>query len=84
MDRTQIYLDDRETAALDRVASASGRTRSDLIREAIGMAYLGTPVSPELAIQTLEITAGAWRRGRSGADYVEALRKGRRLKRLTG
>lgn len=35
MRRTQIYLSERETEALDRAAKATGLTRSHLIREAI-------------------------------------------------
>jgi predicted transcriptional regulator len=34
--RTQIYLDDDQDRQLARRARASGRTKSDLIREAIG------------------------------------------------
>lgn len=35
MQRTQIYLDEAQTTDLDERARRSGRTRSDLIREAI-------------------------------------------------
>jgi hypothetical protein len=85
MERTQIYLDERETAALDRVAAETGRTRSDLIREAVAIAYLGSPiVSVDAATSALELSAGAWKgRKTDGAHYVERLRRGRRLARLT-
>ena len=33
--RTQIYLSDLDAKALDRMARRTGRTRSQLIREAI-------------------------------------------------
>lgn len=75
MERTQIYLDERETAALDRVAAETGRTRSDLIREAVAI------VSTEAAITALELSSGAWRaRTEDGARYVERLRRARRLR----
>ncbi|MDR2347193.1 MAG: ribbon-helix-helix protein, CopG family [Bifidobacteriaceae bacterium] len=35
MNKTSIYLDDERKAKLDRVASITGRTRADLIREGI-------------------------------------------------
>lgn len=35
MQRTQIYLDDAQTSVLDDRARRAGRTRSDIIREAI-------------------------------------------------
>jgi hypothetical protein len=43
MNRTQIYLTEAQAAALDARAKAIGRTRSDLIREAIDV-YLAAPV----------------------------------------
>jgi predicted DNA-binding protein len=75
--RTQIYLSERETEALDREARATGKTRSLLIREAIANRY-----GPEADITSVEAalraTAGAWRRRRqSGASVVDARRSGR-------
>lgn len=76
--RTQIYLTREEAAALARVAGATGRTRSDLIREAIDRAFLGKGAAdPEAALRD---SFGAWKARRtSGAAYVERLRSGRRL-----
>lgn len=39
MHRTQIHLDDRQLAALDRAASETGASRSELIRRAIDAVY---------------------------------------------
>lgn len=83
MERTQIYLTRRETAALAKLAKATGRTRSQLIREAITAQYLTQADGDELAA-ALEATAGLWsNRTESGEAYVERVRAGR-LARLHG
>jgi predicted DNA-binding protein len=75
--RTQIYLSEEETDALDREAARTGRTRSQLIREAIDRVYLGRDDVAD-AERLLMETAGAWSGRRlSGEDYVERLRGGR-------
>jgi predicted DNA-binding protein len=75
--RTQIYLSEEETDALDREAARTGRTRSQLIRDAIDRVYLGRD-DVEDAERVLEETAGSWSGRRvSGRDYVERLRSGR-------
>lgn len=48
MQRTQIYLDSGQAAALDARAKAAGRTRSDLIREAVDT-YLGRRATKKTA-----------------------------------
>jgi len=76
VERTQIYLTAEQQRALERRATGTGRTKSDLIREALD-AYLGTERSNE-----------EWRREWVAAvdaiagiapyiteDYVERLRK---------
>jgi len=81
MQRTQIYLSERETEALDRAAKATGLTRSHLIREAIAERYLRRADADAVG-QALRESAGAWRdREETGADVVERLRSGR-LKRI--
>jgi predicted DNA-binding protein len=77
MQRTQIYLSERETDALDVAVRATGKTRSHLIREAIAERYGATADAD--AIETrLRETAGAWAgRRRSGQATVERLRGGR-------
>ena len=83
MVRTQIYLTEAETSALDRKARESGRTRSQLIRVAIDQTYL-SPVDDAKILRALELSSGAWKRKESGADCVERLRTGRRLAKLRG
>lgn len=39
MHRTQIHLDDRQLAALDRAARETGASRSELIRRAVDAVY---------------------------------------------
>ena len=83
MTRTQIYLSEVETTALEREARASGRSKSQLIRDAIDRAFLGARDRGRLE-RALDQAAGAWRRRKeSGAQYVERVRSGR-LARLHG
>lgn len=87
MQRTQIYLTERESTALDREAKRTGRTRSQLIREAIEEKYVSPGASAEEFLRVLEETAGAWQdRDFTGQEYVEAIRSGigERLARLWG
>jgi hypothetical protein len=76
MTRTQIYLSDDEAAVLEREARASGRTKSQLIREAIDQVYLRGPDATGL-LRALQKSAGGWRRRAGGAETVERLRPGR-------
>lgn len=76
MERTQIYLTGAESAALDREAERTGRSRSQLIREAIDSNYLGR--SGDDRLKAVRDSAGAWKSNpESGAAYVKRLRKGR-------
>jgi Ribbon-helix-helix protein, copG family len=77
VERTQIYLTARESAALDAAARRTGRTRSHLIREAIELVYLGgTRIDERRA--ALDASAGAWAgRHESGERAVERMRPGR-------
>ncbi len=87
--RTQIYLTEREAEALDRVARQTGRTRSSLIREAIEARYLATPDKDE-TLRVLRETFGTWKRepgeeAHEGPEFVEKLRPGnldRKLRRI--
>lgn len=76
VERTQIYLTKREKAALARAAKATGRTRSQLIREAIEATYLTSQADDLVAV--LQRTAGIWAdRAETGEAYVERMRNGR-------
>lgn len=86
MQRTQIYLSEDETLALDREAVRRGTSRSHLIREAVRDRYLANPDAEELQ-DRIAAVAGGWLRGdasdqESGEAYVEGIRTGRRLREL--
>ncbi|MES1172642.1 MAG: CopG family transcriptional regulator [Bacteroidota bacterium] len=57
MTRAQIYLSDEETNVLDRLARETGRSRSQLIRQAIGQQYV-QKVDGESLADVLRHTAG--------------------------
>lgn len=77
--RTQIYLSEQQDRELQRRATKSGRTKSDLIREAIDAAHLRGAAGGGLS-ETIVQTFGAWSRGQSGERSVERLRAGRLAK----
>ncbi len=73
MGRTQVYLGDNELELLDRVARATGASRSELIRRAVRSAF-GEKMKAE-RLEALEASAGSWSGKRpTGADYVDTLR----------
>ncbi len=59
MERTQIYLDQRQTEELDRRALELGTTRSHLIREAVER-YLAPDWDAGAFRATLRDVAGMW------------------------
>jgi hypothetical protein len=81
--RTQVYLGDEELELLDRVAKATGASRSELIRRAVRSTFGETTRAER--VRALEASAGSWRGRRlTGAEYVDALRGdlNQRLRRL--
>ncbi|MGI8845352.1 MAG: CopG family transcriptional regulator [Thermoleophilaceae bacterium] len=73
MGRTQVYLGDDELVLLDRVALATGASRSELIRRAVRTAF-GEKTRAE-RLGALDASAGSWSgRQLTGADYVDGLR----------
>lgn len=79
MNRTQIYLDDNQTARLDQRAAAEGTSRSMLIRRAVDI-YLSkeeqdTVLWKEQWQSALKRTAGIASHLEEGADYVEDIRR---------
>jgi len=73
MARTQVYLRDEEIELLDRVARATGASRSELIRRAIHSTF-GQKTTEE-KLRGLESSAASWRgRTFTGAEYVDAIR----------
>jgi predicted DNA-binding protein len=76
MKRTQIYLEADQDRRIVSRATASGVTKSTLIREAIEM-YLAKPDdADELAAfrAAIDAAAGAPVKFEEGAKYVEAIR----------
>jgi hypothetical protein len=86
MRRTQIYLTEEQGALLERRSRATGRTVSELIREAIDAAYArGREMSQQDRARLARSTAGAWGAfPETGAEYVERVRGTGRLARLHG
>ena len=73
MGRTQIYLGEEELELLDRVARATGASRSELIRRAVRSTF-GERTRAE-KIRALDASAGSWRDRRfTGGEYVDAIR----------
>ena len=81
VERTQIYLSKSQATALDREARRRGTTRSHLIREAIDERYGSAGADKDRIRHELQVTAGLWRdREETGAQYVERMRSGSRLR----
>ena len=81
--RTQVYLGDDDVELLDRVAQATGASRSELIRRAVQSTF-GEKTKAE-RLQALDASAGSWSDRRlTGAEYVDGLRGdlNERLRRL--
>jgi hypothetical protein len=73
MGRTQIYLGEEELELLDRVARATGASRSELIRRAVRSTF-GEKTKAE-KLRALHASAGSWRGRRfTGAEYVDTIR----------
>jgi len=73
MGRTQIYLGSDELELLDRVARATGASRSELIRRAVRSTF-GEPTKAD-RLQALAGSAGSWRdRDFTGSGYVDSIR----------
>jgi predicted DNA-binding protein len=76
VDRTQIYLTPDENAALERESIKTGKTKSQLIREAIDEKY-GTRRSLEEFMAALNGAFGLWANP-EGEAAVKAIHAGRR------
>lgn len=80
MQRTQISLTDEERRALDAEIARTGRSMSALIRDAIGKTY-GVRRTVDDDIAALEAGFGSWdARDHDGAEWVEQLRSGSRMR----
>ena len=59
MRRTNIYLEDRQTEALDRMAAMEGTSRADLIRRLLDRAIEGSDRGLEVDLQVIDDSFGA-------------------------
>lgn len=84
MRRTQLYLDEDLWNALRTRARSDGTTMSELVREAIRERYLGKLDERKSAMKS---AVGLWKDRldiRDSAAYVRRLRRGSRLRRISG
>jgi len=72
MVRTQIYLTEREQAALRTLSRRTGRSQSELIRDAVDR--LIEQALPADRARAMEAAAGLWRDWQGRPDFA-ALRK---------
>ena len=74
MKRTNIYLDERQTEALDRLAAQEGVSRAEVIRRLLDRVLAGSDDSLAADLQAIEQSFGALRdldapaRGRGGRE----------------
>lgn len=59
MQRTNIYLEERQTAALDDLARAAGVTRAEMIRRVIDRALAGASREQESALAAIDLSFGS-------------------------
>jgi hypothetical protein len=82
MHRTNIYLDERQIAALDEVASARGVSRAELVRDYVDGGLNGGSSDLESDLRAIEQSAGIdpdrepfERRPGEREAYLESLRR---------
>ena len=77
VERTQIYLTEKEARVLDRLAKARGTSRSHLIRDAIEAQYISREDELATTRAALAATFGLWKDRTDippGDIYVERVR----------
>ncbi|TGO04995.1 ribbon-helix-helix domain-containing protein [Serinibacter arcticus] len=57
--RTNIYLEARQTEALDELARAAGVTRAEMIRRVVDRALAGASGAEESALAAIDLSFGA-------------------------
>lgn len=77
MVRTQIYLTEQEQSALRTMAGNTGRSQSELIREAVDL--LIEQAQSNDRVQVLDAAAGLWVDCSGRADVVAVRREADRI-----
>ena len=72
MVRTQIYLTEEERSALKALSEASGKSQSELIREAVDELIVQSSEGVKLA--TLDRAAGLWKKRTDLPEFAEVRR----------
>jgi hypothetical protein len=84
MKRTQLYLEEDVWKVLQILARQTGTSISDLVRKAVRERYVASKANRE---QVLMSIVGLWNNRSDLPEtetYIRRLRKGSRLRRLTG
>lgn len=78
MKRTQIYIDEQQDELLARRAATQGRTKSEIMREALDLYLSGKSESHDTRMKrfraAVDAAAGSIPRLPSGVEYVRELR----------
>lgn len=77
MIRTQIYLTEQEQSALKALVRQTGKTQSELIREAVDRMVAQSDASSRLA--KLRVARGMWKNRADLPDFEEARRSWERF-----
>ncbi|GAA5153078.1 ribbon-helix-helix domain-containing protein [Microbacterium pseudoresistens] len=59
MRRTNIYLEDRQTKELDRLAKDAGVPRAEIIRRLLDRALIGEDIGPAALLGAIDASFGA-------------------------
>jgi hypothetical protein len=78
MERTQIYLTEREHERLQQLSRSLGKSQSELIRDAIDRVYL-PEITLEERLALLQASRGGWKGERPSVD----LRSARRMRAVS-
>ena len=83
MRRTNLYLDDRQTAALDEIARSQGISRAELVRRLIDQGIASEPADVDTDLAAIESSfgvlaeaAGPDRRPDERAAHLDRIRRG--------
>lgn len=75
MIRTQVYLTTKEKKTLTQLSKQTGRSQSELIREAIEMLYATTQKQNKDRLERLRASFGMWEDRTDLDEFFKNLRK---------